>query len=561
MQLRQQIVQNATQQVAKTLDLPEEAAFLRFAHSVITGQSLHAFNESDLVDGAQDKGIDTITFDERDEDADVYILQGKYTHSFSSNAIVKLRNGLNWMFNRPRKDVERVQNLKLRDNIVEYRSIQGGQGPANIRVRVAVVTNGATSALEDDCECLQEVRNISAEYGNDTFEEFTVRLWGCDELVEEMNVQERKARRIDEELRVIYDANNPSLMKYHSQGLKGAVCTLPGREIARVVKSDKLGSLFDSNVRRFLGTRGAVNADILSTCTNKDVSHQFWFLNNGITMVCDSFDAVTDPDNPHVKVKNLQIVNGCQTATALAVAAESDRLPADVRVLVRIYEAPEAELVDRIVLTTNNQNRIGSRDLRANDPIQVDMERRFSDYRYLYERKARQFAGEDVDRKRIAANELVGQSYLAIVLRKPSDARRRKYKIWGELYDQVFAGQMVEPYIVAFEAYRRCVEHLRTLGLNTAEDDLVRKLARNGAFHIARIAYQTWRGTDWSNEHNLKEQINALTSQGSGIEEEAETALQSLAEIVRSSEQFISDVDRALKSGELDRQIDRRVFP
>jgi hypothetical protein len=158
-------------------------------------------------------------------------------------------------------------------------------------------------------------------------------------------------------------------------------------------------------------------------------------LNNGITVICDSFDPVTDPDNPHVKLKGMQIVNGCQTASALALAEKGGNLAPDTRVLLRIYETTDPQLLDKIVLTTNNQNKISSRDLKSNDKVQVDMQEGFAKYKYYYERKINQYgAGIPVDR--IIVNETVAQSYLAIVLKKPSDARRRKYKVWGELYDR-----------------------------------------------------------------------------------------------------------------------------
>jgi AIPR protein len=63
------------------------------------------------------------------------------------------------------------------------------------------------------------------------------------------------------------------------------ICTTSALEIARIVNGDPNGSVFDSNIRRFLGKRGNVNKDILKTCTDVNVSYQFWFLNNGITII------------------------------------------------------------------------------------------------------------------------------------------------------------------------------------------------------------------------------------------------------------------------------------
>jgi len=127
-----------------------------------------------------------------------------------------------------------------------------------------------------------------------------------------------------------------------------------------------------------------------------------------------------------VKISNLQIVNGCQTATALAHAARDGTLRPDTRVLLKIFETTDPSLASRIVLTTNNQNRISTRDLKANDAVQQDMQRRFESYNLLYEHKANQYATTTLTvGQRIVSNEDVGQAFLAIALKKPGDARRR----------------------------------------------------------------------------------------------------------------------------------------
>ena len=159
------------------------------------------------------------------------------------------------------------------------------------------------------------------------------------------------------------------------------MCTTTAKEIGRIVNDDSIGSIFDSNIRRFLGTRGAVNTDIKATCTSPQSSYLFWFLNNGLTAVCDGFDAVTDPDAPLIKVQNIQIVNGCQTASTLALAEREGGLTPDTRLLFKLYATNDPKLISQIVLTTNNQNKINSRDLRANDTVQMDMEAGFSSVR------------------------------------------------------------------------------------------------------------------------------------------------------------------------------------
>jgi hypothetical protein len=154
----------------------------------------------------------------------------------------------------------------------------------------------------------QEAKTIRDQYDNGTFASFSFEALGADELVHSVNAAEKYNRKVDADIPIRHDSNNPSLIKYHAEGLKGLVCTAAAVDIAKIMNSDPTGSVFDANVRRFLGSRGAVNGEIQRTCSGKTESHLFWFLNNGLTIVCDQADPVTDPDYAHIKITNMQIV-------------------------------------------------------------------------------------------------------------------------------------------------------------------------------------------------------------------------------------------------------------
>ncbi len=559
--LRQQIVHERVERIARNLHVTEDLAFIRLAHSLITGMSLHSFDPADLVDGGQDKGIDTITIAPDDNKVTVYIMQIKYTTSFPSNSLVLLRNGLDWVNNRSRVEVDGLTNAPLKDRINDYRSYRSSEGPSNIRFVVAMVTNG--SSKEVSIEYQQEAKIMTEQYDNGTFASFEFQTWGCDEFVNRMNEIEKKDKRLDADIEIRYDRNIPSMLLYSSEGLKAVVCTASASEIARIVNTDESGSVFDKNIRQFLGTRGAVNTDIRDSCTKMDASHLFWFLNNGITIVCDSFDPVQDQDNPVIKVRNMQIVNGCQTATTLAQAAQDQKLAHDVRILLRIYQTTNPQLIDKIVLTTNNQNKINARDLRANDDVQVDMQAGFQRYGYSYERKTHQYDNvADIDNSRVIVNEEAGQAYLAIVLRKPSDARRRKYKVWGEDYDRIFGGQIIEPHILTTLIYICTKYWLLTSGLTRDSDDTRRKLANNAAFHVARIAAYMWRGNDkWDiSPAILESEINQIENNSHVLAPYLRDAFDHLERIITDNPQYSKDIDTALKSNALDSEIDQSLY-
>jgi hypothetical protein len=560
MTLRQQLITDRVTNLVTSIGVPQDQAFERFVHSLVTGQSVHSFDPTDSVDGGQDKQIDLITIEEADDEAEITIISAKFTDGFSSNAIILMRNGLNWIFNRTRAEIATISNESFREQISEIRSTLSGIGPSNVTIRCYFATNGSTSTLSDEYK--QEARGILADYNNRTFADFSFETLGSDELVGLLNRLERRTRSINADVPIRYDANTPSLIRYDSQGLKGIICTALARDVAELVNQDASGALFDLNIRRFLGKGRAVNADILRTATDAASSYLFWFLNNGITIVCDSCDPVTDPDSPKVKIKNLQIVNGCQTTTALAHAAQDGTLRPDTRVLLKIFETTDPTLASRIVLTTNNQNRISTRDLKANDAVQQDMQRSFERYDFLYEHKINQYANAALRiGQAIVSNEDVGQAYLAVALKKPSDARRRKYKVWTDNYGEIFSGSAVEPHVICLLVCRAASVWAKTAVRRTGITDLQKKLVKNGLLHVARIAAYLWRQTDSFNQNitALSAQIATLKQTPAVLNDHFNAGLARLESQITANPTFQNDVDAALKSALLDTAISRSL--
>ena len=552
MNIKQQIIETNVEELKQFLKCSDDYAFFRFSHSTYTDIGVNSFDDTDFVDGGQDKQIDSITIEEEGDECFIYIIQSKYSNSFESNKVIQIRNGLHWLFNKPREDIDKISNIKFRDKILEYRAIQSSFGPSNIHIKVAYISNSVGNDVSE--ECIQERKTILDEYDNDTFASFNFEFISSVELVDKLNASEKKNKKINCEVKIKYDANSPSLIKYHTQGLTGIICTVPAYEIARIVNEDKHGFIYDLNIRRFLGTRGSVNSDILSTCSSIEHSYLFWFLNNGITMVCDRIDPVTDPDNPHIKLKNVQIVNGCQTASTLALAEKDGKLKKDTRVLIKIFQTENLNLVDKVVLTTNNQNKISGRNLRANEQNQIDLENIVKNFGFYYERKPRQYHNVDgATSENILPNDIVAVAYLSIVLKRCSDSRSRKYKIWSEYYDKIFTGRPAQIYIFSTLLYKKVREELNKPEYYEIDDDIKRFLVRNAAFHISRIISYNIKGDDnWSNLSDIQKYTNDLLANKYNIFELIEEAFLVLEKAIGKN---TSDLNALLKSSNLDNKI------
>lgn len=556
MSLKSQIISNQIEELASNQGIDDDKAFLKYVHSLVMGSGPASFDDEDIVDGGQDKQIDAISIEEGEERADVFITQATVSDGFSSNKLIQMANGLKWVFQASKKDLQKISNQALKDKIAQFRLLQSELGPANLNIHVSFAALAETESLSDEFQ--QEYKHIVAEYGTDVFESFEMNILGVDEISNLAKARDRRTRSVDAELKMRYDANVSSLISYRSQGLKGMVCTIPATELAKLVNEHPDGSIFDLNIRQYLGGRGVVNRSIQETASG-DESHEFWFLNNGVTIVCDKFDAVTDPDDPKVILKNLQIVNGCQTASTIAAVAKDGALRQDTFVIVRVYETNDVTLVNKIVLSTNNQNQITSRNLRANDTLQVNMEAAFKIHDYYYERKPRQF-GPKVSADKIYTNEEVGQAFLALVLKSPSDARSRKYKIWAEMNDRVFGGASVEQYIFASLAIRQLAVWLKASKHHSSKGNSERTLAKRGLYHVGRVAaFKILDGDDWSNTSKLTAKIIDLESNPSRYDKLFSEAYDLVAGVIARSE-YKGDVERAIKSSSTDKRVEKALY-
>lgn len=165
------------------------------------------------------------------------------------------------------------------------------------------------------------------------------------------------------------------------------VLSVCGQEIGQMYS--KVGRrLFAKNIRGWLGSNTDINESIAETI--KEEPYNFWYYNNGITIVCDDAKREARGGQDEIIIEGAQIINGQQTTRTLC-----DTDSKDTNVLVKIIKIPRDfenngdydELVNSIVRSTNWQNYISPSDLVSNDYIQVFLEREFRKKGYQYIRK------------------------------------------------------------------------------------------------------------------------------------------------------------------------------
>ncbi len=545
-----QLLESLLENEKKATGVANDVAFTNLVYQIFISQEL---DPNDFTDGIDDKGIDVLAIQEYESCAIVYIIQTKATTTFSANEFTKLSNGLEWLTESRELDYKMLRNKALVDKISEFRSVQNQFGQSGIKIRVIFATKGNTKEIQQTGDLQQQKNMLIGKY-KDRFGELTVDIVGAREIIAMKRQKERKGAQIDAELLIVSSSRDESRMKYKSRELEAIVFTTPGTQIADIVNRDPDGHIFDLNVRRYLGEKGNVNKEIYSTCISADNSHQFWHLNNGITIVCDFFNVVPDTEKPFLKLTNMQIVNGCQTAETLAKAQKEDRLQPNVEVLVRVYKTSDTNVIDKIVLSTNNQNKIGLRNLKANDLRQIQLEEGFRLHHYFYERKPHQYEKIKAlkEKDKILSNEIVGQAVLAVVHRTPSDSRARKYKIWSELYERVFSDGPIEPFVISSIFATKIQSEIRKDPRKKGKDIITRVVIKKGLFHLLELVVYRAFGKDLS-AISVKKAETYLDS--SKFTKELKGGIRDLVGLLKKPK-FRADPDRALKSSEFDREVE-----
>jgi hypothetical protein len=144
------------------------------------------------------------------------------------------------------------------------------------------------------------------------------------------------------------------------------VVSVCGYDISEIYS--KVGKrIFAKNIRGWLGDTD-INESISETI--KKEPDNFWYYNNGITIVCEDAKKEQQGGEDVIVVDGAQIINGQQTTRTLYSNEKDSK---DTNVLVKIIKIPRDEadidydkLINSIVRATNWQNYITPSDLVSN---------------------------------------------------------------------------------------------------------------------------------------------------------------------------------------------------
>ena len=486
--------------------MKDDAAFERFViHSILSHHQPGVFAsdgellENICVAGPNDTGIDGIAIKLNDllitgkEDAEDLLersksaaiefifLQSKYKESFEANEFKKFVAGVRDFLsqspaqpaNEKIKNWREIKNYLVSDNVVQM-------WEENPKVWLYFVSMGTWNKKkhahiaadekmfkEDmlpsykDCE----VHYIDAEalrrmcHDNDNAFKETIKIVQSMPLAEVENVKD------------------------------SCIALCSAREYLRLLTTqDGLirRTLFNSNVRDFQGETN-VNRDIEDSLQAN--AEKFCLLNNGITIVCDSFVA----NNNKVTFTNPQIVNGCQTSHVLFKAESTGKLKTDkVVVQIKIIATDHLDTTNDIVRANNNQNIVLAEAFETTRPFHIKLEEFFKaknaeGWDVYYERRAKQYQHDPRIKDKVNLSILT-RFLVGMFLNQPHMSVRHESKLLKEFEGKIYEeGQSMLPYFTTAAAFCQLETFLRT-----------NKLSRNPFYsfraHLLMLFRQTIAG-------------------------------------------------------------------
>lgn len=392
-----------------------------------------------LTDGGYDGGFDAAYIVEaQDSQLNVVLFQSKYSRKldvdshFPANAVEKAVNTIKCVFD-PSAQIE--LNMQSRRKVDEIRSfILDGAIPY---VTFVMLNNG----LPWNREGQNHIDNAFAGQEQVRFEHFSHK-----DMIRYIN----RGSSIDTYIAMSGKAVHENFN--YKRVILGRVSVM---EVYRLME-EYGDSLLEKNIRRFLG-KNVVNDGIQQTLLQNEKRQNFFFFNNGATMICKkfSFNGLQEQDWM-VKTNGLQIINGGQTCRTIYQTVKDN--PAvdfsQTYLLVRLYEVDDADnqgIVQDIIYATNSQNPVDFRDLKSNDEWQVLLEKGVEDLGYLYKRKRDNLPNTNAIPSTVAA-----EAVFAVWREGPHLAKYKRNEFFDKYYTRIFRNLNAAQLVIAVLIFRYC---------------------------------------------------------------------------------------------------------
>jgi len=372
--------------------------------------SIYLFINGDLI--SEDTSIEEKY--KRNVDIELLIIQSKNEKSFGEEAILKLaklsKNLLNLDFDQ--NEYKSRYNEKVLQKFDHFRKVY--LSLVTKRPKLTIKYYYITKGIEIHPNVSQQAKELKVEVSSiltDATIDFV--MIGASEI---MDIY----RQRDNEVFSLKLLETP----LSSQG-KVFISLVKLKDYYDFITDDNgqiIKHIFEANVRDYQG-KTSVNQEIKDTLEEKLPKEDFWWLNNGVTILADDVSA---PGGKELIIHNPEIVNGLQTSNEVyryfSVSEERDTSRS---LLLRVIVPETEESRDKIIRATNSQTPIPKASLRATDSIHRDIEDYLKPRGLFYDRRKNHYKNEGKKPSEIVGLSFLAQCLMAITMQKPDFARAR----------------------------------------------------------------------------------------------------------------------------------------
>ena len=416
----------------------------------------------------------------------VYFHQYKNQYKIEENVVLKFSNAFNDILDTSNTELE-GWNRELKERIILLRDLIEKTAPHKVEIDFIInhVSKANSENIKNNSSYWSKVKNLKNIIKKEKISTLNVYydFIGGEEL---KNLSYRKP---DYTIDLILK-DSPITLEFGNNHI-GYIALVSLKNYYNFIV-DESGSiknyLFDSNVRDYQNKTN-VNKEIEKSI-NENSDIDFWWLNNGITIIAGKDSSQV---GKKLFLENVKIVNGLQTSYSIYNSLKNKKLEETLdnrSLFVKIIICDQKDIVDKIIRATNSQNSISSEVLRATDGIQRDIEEYFLSKGYFYDRRKNYYKNLGKSRDKIISINLLSQCIVSMVLpeKNPSKARSnrtiliRKDEDYKNVFDESYSFQV---YLNSVLIYKKVDKELKKLISTDEYEDKIE--VENFKFHISRI--------------------------------------------------------------------------
>lgn len=375
-----------------------------------------------IVDGRYDGGIDVLLTDPNSEESDLVIGQSKFykaiTHEDVQNAVLKMALFLKDM---QQGSYEQV-NTKVQRRFIKLNSDLSDDA----KIRFVFYTSAPQSGINRP-----RIEKSFREQFPDSSKLEISFFFGKD-LEEEIKESESRRATVESGKVHIDEANN--CLWYEDNA---AIVNASAFSIKELYAEHGI-NLLSRNLRYHIAGKD-IDRGIADTIEHHRTD--FWFKNNGLTIICDDFKV----DGRVVKLRNFSIINGGQTTYMLSKSRFIDKdndlfLPCKIIKISGDNEDERNKFSLEIAKAANTQKPIKPVDLKSNSPEQVRFARTMREIGIFYQTKRGEVVPKQYKDDYLNTDLLeIGKLCLAGLFQLPCTSRNKPSSLYlPKYYDVIF---------------------------------------------------------------------------------------------------------------------------